>query len=113
MTEGRETETLRDTRFPLVVPMVYRRTREPEWLEGRTINVSGSGVLFVGPQGLEAGAPIELRLALNSVAPGLVPDRLVCTGRIMRVAPEAAEPSGSMMAAQFDDCRFERGLDAD
>jgi hypothetical protein len=113
LTEGRGWETARDTRFPLVVPMEYRHVREPGWHEGRTVNVSGSGVLFEGPQGLQAGAQVELCLALHDAAPGLAPDKLLYTGRIMRVARAAAEPSGAMMAAQFEDCRFEHGLDAD
>ena len=99
MTKGRGAETARDSRYPLVVPMEYRHTREQGWHEGRTINVSGSGVLFEGPQGLQTGTPVELRLSLRGVAPGIVPDRFSCTGRIMRVAPAAAEPSGSVMAA--------------
>jgi len=112
LTEGRGAEIARDSRFPLAVPMEYRHTREQGWHEGRTINVSGSGVLFEGPQGLQPGAPVELRLSLRGVASGLAPD-FRCTGRIMRVALAAAEPSGSVMAAQFDDYRFERGLEAD
>jgi hypothetical protein len=87
--------------------------REQGWHEGTTVNLSGSGLLFEGPQGLQPGAPVELRVALRSAAPGIAPDKLFCTGRITRARPADTEPSASMMAAQFDECRFERGLAAD
>lgn len=113
MTEGRAAETVREPRFPLVVPMMYRHAYDLEWHEGTTVNVSGTGALFMGPLGLWAGAPVELRLALHDVAPGVAPGNFRCTGRIMRIASAAAELSSAMMAAQFDDYRFERCLAAD
>ena len=113
-TESRA-ETVREPRFPLVVPLEYRHAFQLEWHEGTTVNVSGTGALFVGPQSLWPGAPIELRLKLNGAAPGLIPENFRSTGRITRVASEAADPGGAMamMAAQFEDFRFEQPLMAD
>jgi len=113
-TESRA-ETVREPRFPLVVPLEYRHAFQLEWHEGTTVNVSGTGALFVGPQSLWPGAPIELRLKLGGGALGLVPENFRSTGRITRVASEVADPSGAMamMAAQFEDFRFEQPLMAD
>jgi hypothetical protein len=93
--------------------MVYRHAYQLEWHEGTTVNVSGTGALFLGPQGLWEGAPVELRLMLRGAAPGVAPDNFRCTGRITRIEPGAAEPSGAIMAAQFEDFRFEHCLAAD
>lgn len=112
MTEGSHTEIPREDRFPLVVPLVYRLVREQAWHQGTTVNVSGTGALFMGQLDLEAGAPIELRLALSGAAPGVAPDCVRCTGRITRIAHAGTEVSRAMMAAQFDDFRFESSLAA-
>jgi hypothetical protein len=106
LATDRGVERAREPRFPVAVPIIYRHAYEQQWHQGTTVNVSGKGALFVGPLNLWAGAPVELRLALASSAPGVAPDQFVGTGRIVRV-DGAAEPSGAMMAAQFDDFRFD------
>lgn len=108
-------ETVREPRFPLVVPLEYRHAFQLDWHEGTTVNVSGTGALFVGPQSLWLGAPIELRLKLGGAAPAVVLENFRNTGRITRVASGAAEAGGAMamMAAQFEDFRFEQPLTAD
>jgi hypothetical protein len=113
-TESRA-ETVREPRFPLVVPLEYRHAFQLEWHEGTTVNVSGTGALFTGPQSLWLGAPIELRLKLDGAAPGLVPENFRSTGRITRIASGATEAAGAMamMAAQFEDFRFEQPLMVD
>lgn len=109
MATEHRVEIPREPRFPLVVPLEYRHAYQLDWHEGTTVNVSGTGTLFVGPHGLWLGAPVELRLKLGGAAPGIAPDNFRSTGRITRVASGAADPSGAMamMAAQFEDFRFE------
>lgn len=90
----------RATRYPLSTPVLYRLAGAAEWQEGRTVNVSRTGVLFETPTALEADTRVEFILLLPSLGlPGR--SRVQCQGRIVR---RVAQPSdtGCALAATID-----------
>lgn len=84
---------------------MYRLVGDPQWRQGRAVNVSRTGVLFEAPNpALPAAAALEFVLLLPSM--GLRGNaRIQCRGRIVR---QAAQPSniGCLLAATIDAYEF-------
>jgi hypothetical protein len=100
----------RARRYRLQLELEYHGgTRE--WRQGRTHDISSSGVLFdIKPEesvALRVNAPIEATLMLPADRHGIVVSRVVCTGRIARIVPGG--PGGrAQVAATIDRYRLER-----
>ena len=93
-------ERPRAARYAMSAPVSYRPVGGEGWCEGRTVNVSCSGVLFQCPTGMAAGTAIEFVLLLPSLGlPGR--SRVRCRGRIVR---RAGGPEGKacVLAATID-----------
>lgn len=90
----------RATRYPMSAPVLYRRVGAGQWQEGRTVNVSRTGVLFEALATLEADTRIEFVLMLPSL--GLpAQSRVQCQGRIVRMWAQPPD-IGCAMAATID-----------
>ena len=88
---------MRARRFPLTLPIRCRRTGEEGWLEGVTINISSSGVLFLTSKPLDVDTKVEMTIVLGeSRARG---GELRCDGRIVRIESDGSTTSS--MAAAF------------
>ena len=101
-TAGSAGRGARATRFPLNLPLRYRRPGEPEWHEGLTENISRSGVLFRAHDALEPKTPVELTVLLpaGTFGAGAVVN---CGGFIVRtVQPTARETLPGFAAAISD-----------
>jgi PilZ domain-containing protein len=84
---------MRASRFPLHLLVLYRRVGEPDWRQGKTENISRSGVLFRAEELVLPDTDVELRLALPAAAPGREPPEVSCRGRVVRtVSPSEHEP---------------------
>jgi PilZ domain-containing protein len=88
---------MRAPRFPLALPLRCRRAGEEGWIEGVTINISSSGVLFRTSEPLDVNTPVEMRIALGG-SPARTGE-LRCDGHIVRI--ESTDPTTSSMAAAF------------
>jgi hypothetical protein len=80
----------RAPRLPLKAPIAFRRPSARQWEEGRTVNISRSGVLFALPAVSPLGGDIEFVINLSRGAlqgPGvpLLPD-LHCHGKVVRLS---------------------------
>lgn len=77
----------RATRYEMAAEVVYRRVGEGEWRQGRTVNVSRTGVLFeASAPALPAATRIEFILLLPS--PGHQGcSRVRCQGQVIRQCP--------------------------
>lgn len=78
----------RAPRLPLRAPIAFRGTAATGWVEGRTVNISRSGVLFALPPASQLAGEVEFVINLSRGAmrgPGvaLLPD-LHCRGRVVR-----------------------------
>ena len=98
-------DTPRAFRYEMSAPVLYRSAGDVEWLEGLTVNVSRSGVLFHSKApALAAETRVDLLLLLPGLGlPGSA--RVQCRGRIVR---QGGEPAGGgvAMAATIDSYDF-------
>jgi len=84
---------MRASRFPLHLSVRYRRVGDPQWRQGKTENISRSGVLFRAQECVEIDQSVELRLELPVAAPGRQRPEVSCRGRVVRtVSPSDNEP---------------------
>ena len=74
----------RAQRFPIHIPVRYHAPRSSRWFEGRTENISHSGVLFRAEFPLELETTVEMRFELPAIL-GEAPGEIVCKGAIVRV----------------------------
>src|SRR5712692_1167419 len=97
----------RAPRFAVPMSMLYRAAGDPGWREGRTENVSRSGVLFRAEQLMEPNTSIDMVLMLPIEIAGDAAGTTMCRGRIVRAGTEAG-PLGSdarpAAAPVFRDC---------
>lgn len=56
--------TPRAPRFDIRVPILYRSGEDHDWLSGRTLNISRSGVLFSCSSSLQPGTLVRFRMDL-------------------------------------------------
>lgn len=73
----------------------------------RTANISSSGVLFLCPQRIEPGTPIEIEVCLVDRPFGRGTVRMRTEAHIVRAEP-ASRPGWHSLAATFDDITFHR-----
>jgi hypothetical protein len=97
-------------RAKLSLPMRVRRIagqRERMGDSLRTTNISSSGVLFLCPQRIEPGTPIEIEVCLVDRPFGRGTVRMRTEAHIVRAEP-ASRPGWHSLAATFDDITFRR-----
>ncbi|MFB3921786.1 MAG: PilZ domain-containing protein [Terriglobia bacterium] len=84
----------RASRFPVELPLRYRPLGELGWVEGRTINVSRSGVLFAVDELLPEETPIELAFDLPPEMGGGPGEGVTCRGQVVRtiLPPSTDDP---------------------
>jgi PilZ domain-containing protein len=97
-------------RAKLSLPLLLRRIagkRERMAEALRTTNISSSGVLFLCPQRIEPGTPIEIEVCLVDRPFGKGTVRMRTEAHIVRAEP-AERPGWHSLAATFDDITFQR-----
>lgn len=103
-------EVPRARRYALHLLLRYRTGTSAEWQDGRTENISSSGVLFEGTPGLQLNDLVEL----NMTMPGTVddtPSRLVCVGRVVRHQDQRGASRQPAFAVAFSDYRISRPVE--
>lgn len=55
-------------RSPLCIPLCYRLIGQQQWLEGETVDVSHSGILFYSEQILEIDETIEIIFQASEIS---------------------------------------------
>jgi hypothetical protein len=88
----------RASRYEMSAPLLYRRVGEGDWSTGQTVNISRTGMLFMGlPALLQAATEVEFVLMLQTLGrPG--PSRVQCRGMVVRVVRTATEGACAMAA---------------
>src|SRR5580692_1754682 len=99
----------RAPRFQLNLPLKYRRLGEQNWHEGKTENISRSGMLFQAEEMVQPSAQLEINLVLPAEIAGLSATEVVCRGEVVR----SVEPNGSTLspalAARILQYHFQHG----
>jgi hypothetical protein len=93
------TITPRAARVSMPIPIMFRRPGDEEWLPGRVVNLSESGVLF-GPTELRPGTLVEVLLSPSVQVGALATGKQVCAAEVVRATDAGAT------AVRFDECRF-------
>src|SRR5260221_227978 len=97
-------------RAKLSLPLRLKRVagqREHNQQALRTTNISSSGVLFLCPQRIEPGTPIEIEVCLVTRPLGRGTVRMMTEAHIVRAEP-TSKPGWHSLAASFDDITFQR-----
>jgi PilZ domain len=88
----------RAPRYSIELPIRYRTPNAPAWHDGRTENISRSGVLIRTQEPLPPRTPIEILIALpTEVGGGDAP--VICRGRVVRTEPPRAGGDGPQAMA--------------
>ena len=77
--------TPRERRLRHEVPVQFRVKGTEEWSEGKTENISRSGVLFRSPVAFEAHTRLELKFEMPKELTGESPAEVVCHASVRRV----------------------------
>ena len=90
----------RALRYPNRMPIRYRLSGELQWREGRTENISRSGVLFRTGDTLAMRTAVEMLMTLPPEISGSREQAtVICRGRIVRaVPPHDGEPEPAVAA---------------
>ena len=85
----------RARRFLVQARLRYRVKRERTWREGKTENISRSGLLFRGELFVKPTTQIEMSMVLPSGILGDGTVEVMCRGTVVRTVPPTG--SGSML----------------
>ncbi len=64
MAHAARTYPVRAPRFPLTVPVHFRASGMSQWLLGKTVNISRTGILFQTDQGIPTSSVLDIRVDL-------------------------------------------------
>ncbi len=93
---------VRAHRFAIKAPVRYRPSGEMDWIDGKTENISRSGVLFEGERYLDLSTPIEINFKLPAEIGGQDAE-VACRGLIVRtILPPATDAAPSLAAKILD-----------
>jgi hypothetical protein len=95
MATARKRKVDRAQRFPLKVPISCLQSGMLDWLEGKTVNISSSGVLFHTDRKLVPDATLSMKVQFSPRV------TMICQGPIVR-------EDKTSYAVQFNHCRILR-----
>ena len=98
----------RAQRFEIKVPVRYREQNQEKWHEGRTENISQSGLLFRAPEPLGADTLIELNFALPDAKEGEPGAQVLCDGKTIRTILPATSDEAPGVAVKILNYKLKR-----
>jgi len=108
-TRAREISAARAQRFQLHLPLRYRRLGEKQWHEGKTENISRSGMLFQTDELLQPNSQLEINLVLPAEIAGLSSTEVVCRGEVVRTVEPGEKAMSPALAARILQYHFQHG----
>lgn len=96
-------------RFDIQLPLRYRASGETAWHEGRTQNISYTGVLFWVDGLMEAHTPVEISFDMPVEVGGERGAAVICQGEIVRTVLPATTDAQPALAARILQYQFVRG----
>jgi len=106
---ARQTPPNRAQRFQLHLPLRYRRLGETQWHEGKTENISRSGLLFQTDDVLQPNSQLEINLVLPAEIAGLAGTEVVCRGEVVRTVEKKGDTVSPALAARILQYHFQHG----
>jgi len=102
-------EFARAKRFAIHIPIRYRKPHTARWFDGRTENISYSGVLFRAESLLQPNTTVELRFELPAAILGGAPGEIFCKGAVVRVEESPIPAIPPSLAVHIAGYRLARG----
>ena len=99
----------RAQRFAIHIPILYREPQTSKWFEGRTENISYSGVLFRAEYPLQPKTTVELRFELPIAILGEARGEVVCKGAVVRIEESPISGIPPALAVAIEGYRMARG----
>ena len=96
----------RAQRFPIEARFRYHIGGEPVWMEGTTVNISRSGILFRAQKEIAPRTMLQMRIVFPSKLTGYGPVSIVCWGPVIRSESVGASGFDRMFAAAIIRYRF-------
>ena len=90
----------------LDIPARFRVKNLSTWYEGTIENISQSGVLIHGPEGLPMNALVEMVFEMPEEISGQKNSSVLCQGRITRSKEARNTEDGILLAATILDYKF-------
>src|SRR3954447_18558922 len=106
---AREVPPARAQRFQLHLPLRYRRLGEKDWHDGKTENISRSGMLFQADEALQPNSQLEINLVLPAEIAGLSETEVVCRGEVVRTVEAQGSTLTPALAARILQYHFQHG----
>ena len=75
----------RPRRFALQLPVYFRKLDSPEWLEGKTDNISCTGMLFHSSSRIDPDTTLDMRLQVALGVKGKGPTEIHCKCTVVRL----------------------------
>jgi len=82
----------RAKRFVVQLPIRYKKIGGRRWFEGKTENISRSGVLFRADRALKLGTAIEMSFTLPVSVWCEGPGEVLCWGSVVRMVAAVGNP---------------------
>jgi PAS domain S-box-containing protein len=108
-TRTKVSSPFRATRFDLHLPLKYRLVGESGWREGKTENISRSGMLFQAEEPIAPNAQLEINLVLPAEIAGLAAAEVVCRGEVVRTVNQESGTVSPTLAAKILQYHFQHG----
>jgi len=108
MAEGVPKASNRAKRFQIHIPVRYREPGGRAWIEGKTENISRSGVLFRTESVLSPKTTVEMRLALPVVIKNEAPSEILCKGVVVRTEQSGIRGAPPALAVAIQHYRLSR-----
>jgi len=99
----------RAKRFAIQIPIRYRKPHTSRWFNGRTENISYSGVLFRAESLLQPTTTVELKFELPAAILGEAPGEILCKGAVVRIEESPVSAIPPALAVHIDGYRMARG----
>jgi len=98
-----ETRVLpRAERFAIETTIRYRHVGQSRWYEGKTENISGTGVLFRAPKQLALKTRVEMVFPLLNKSSGVSGANVRCFGQIVRKVAALGPKAETGLAATIE-----------
>ena len=99
----------RPRRYTLHLPVYFREIDSPTWLEGRTENISYTGILLRSSSPLAQETQLDLRLQVSLGAKGKGPTEIHCKCKVVRLERQVVPENPIALAVKIRDYRIVSG----
>ncbi len=93
-------------RYTIHIPVKFREKGTAEWHEGKTVNISRTGILFQSDMNLPPQSLLEMQIVLPHELAGESQANVCCWGPVVRSDQNASEAGRTALAATIRRYRF-------